>query len=146
MWKIRPYDPTIDENGIVYLWLKSFAHSPFGRSQGAHIDGSDGERAYWAKHREIVNRLLVHADTQVLVDAEEPAVIWAFACTKGDVVHYAVVKRKFREFTAEMVRDLLGDRLDRPCMYTHDLAGTGFQIPSTWHHNPYAFLGAPWEK
>lgn len=139
-WVIRAYDPVTDENGVVYLWLKSFAHSSFGRVRGAHVDGSDGERAYWAAHKEIVLRLLSHAETKVLCDPEDPLVIWAFACAKGDVVHYAVVKRKFREFSGEMFRALLGDRFDRPCMYTHELSGTGLQVPSTWMLNPYAFM------
>ncbi len=142
-WIIRPYDPALDENGVVYLWLKSFAHSGFGRAQGAHVDGSDAERAYWSTHREVVLRLLKHADTRVLVDAESPGVIWAFACTKApNIFHYAVVKRRFREESAAMFRALLGDMLDKPVLYTHDTAGTGLHLPSSWTHNPYAFVGA----
>ncbi len=141
-WIVRPYNPARDEDGVVYLWIKSFAHSGFGRAQGAHIDGSDAERAYWAQHRPVVMKLLEHADTQVLCDPEDDGVIWAFACAKGPVVHYAVVKRKFRDFAGDMFKALLGDRYDTPCMYTHDLAGTGFQVPQKWTLNPYAFLGA----
>ena len=144
-WIIRSYNPDIDENGIVFLWLKSFAHSGFGRAQGAHVDGSDAERAYWATHKEIVLRLLAHAETRVLCDAEEPAVIWAFACVKPgtpDVYHYAVVKRRFRDESEAMFRALLGGMLDKPALYTHDPAGTGLQVPRSWVHNPYAFLGS----
>ena len=136
-WIKRAYDPA-DEAGVLYLHLKSFAHSPFGRAQGAHIDGSDGERAYWKAHREVVLGLLASADTEVLCDPEEPSVFWAFAITRGDLVHYAVVKRRFRGESASMFRDLLGERLDRPCTYTHDFAGTGLTVPASWILNPYA--------
>ncbi len=142
-WIIRQYDPNIDEAGAVFLWLKSFAHSPFGRAQGAHLDGSEAERAYWASHKEVVLRLLARAETRVLCDAEAPGVIWAFACTSGpSVVHYAVCKRRFRESSGEFFAALLGDKMEKPCMYTHDFSGTGFQVPRSWMHNPYAFLGA----
>ena len=125
-WAIRPYDASLDESGVVYLWLKSFAHSSFGRATGAHVDGSDAERAYWASHREVVLKLLNCADTFVLCDPDSPGVIWAFACTSApDVVHYAVVKRKFKEFSTDMFRALLGDCLDKACTFTHDLSGTG---------------------
>ncbi len=137
-WEIRPYDEALDLNGILYIWLKSFAHSAFGRAQGAHLDGSDAERAYWAEHKGVVLRLLEHADTQVLCDPAAREVIWAFACTKGPVVHYAVVKRRFRDQAQEFFRALLGDKLDKAAMYTHDFAGTGLQVPRTWVHNPYA--------
>ncbi len=142
-WIIRPYDPAIDTNGIVYIFLKSFAHSSFGRALGAHVDGSDAERAYWAQHKEVVLRLLEHADTRVLCDAEAPEVIWAFACTKEpNIVHYAVCKRRFRGQSGEFFQALLGDKFDKPCMYTHSTEGTGLQVPASWCYNPYAFMGA----
>lgn len=138
-WLLRTYDASTDENAVVYLWLKSFAHSPHGRSLGADLDGSDAERAYWAAHRLVVGGLLVKADTQVLCDPEAPGVIWAFACTKGnDVIHYAVVKRRFRGESAAMFSALLGDRFERPCTLTHDMIGTGLCVPSSWRLNPYA--------
>ncbi len=137
-WIIRPYDASRDENGVVFLWLKSFAHSAFGRALGAHIDGSDDERAYWAQHKEVVLRLLEHADTRVLCDRDAPDVIWAFATTQEpNVYHYSVVKRRFRGQSEEFFRALLGGFLDKPCLYTHDPAGTGLQVPRSWTYNPY---------
>ncbi len=142
-WIVRPYNAALDENGVVFLWLKSFAHSSWGRTQGAHVDGSDAERAYWASHREVVLRLLAHAETKVLCDPQAPEVIWAFSCAMApNVFHYAVVKRRFRGESAEMFKALIGDLLDKPCLYTHDPAGTGLQIPGSWSYNPYAFLGS----
>ncbi len=141
-WVIRQYDPATDESGVVYLWLKSAAHSAFGRAQGAHVDGSDQERSYWKAHREVVLRLLARADTRLLVDAEAPGVIWAFVCTEPGVYHYGVVKRKFKDFTDEMFRALLGDMLDGAAVYSHDPAGTGLRVSSSWTYNPYAVMGA----
>ncbi len=141
LWRIRSYDEAIDINGVLYLYLKSFAHSSFGRARGAQVDGSDGERTYWAYHRKVFEHLLKSAETRVLCDPEEPSVIWAVATTSGeDVVHYCVVKRKFKEFAADMFRALLGDRLDRPCTYTHCLQGTGVLVPASWCLNPYRVL------
>lgn len=140
-WTIRKYDSDIDIDGILYLYLKSFAHSSYGRSRGAHVDGSDAERKYWAEHREVVLKLLANSDTVIICDPESPTVIWAFACVRGDVLHYIVVKRKFREFAQEMFAALLGDRLDRAIMYTHCLQGTGLTPPKGWTLNPYAVLG-----
>lgn len=139
-WTIRPYDPTRDEKIVTYLWLKSFAHSPLGRSQGASIDGSPAEISYLQRHREVVKHCLEKGTTQVVVDPEVTDVVWAFACCQGDIVHYAVVKRRFRESAAEMFQDLFGDLTGRLCSYTHDFSGTGFKVPKSWVCNPYAIL------
>lgn len=139
-WLIRPYDAETDEAGVLYLWLKSFAHSPFGKGRGAHIDASEEERTYWAEHRLVVLSLLGSADTQVLCDPEAPGVIWAFACTKDNVVHYAVVKRHFKEHALEMFAALFGDRMEKHCHLTHDMLGTGFRVPMTWRLNQYKVL------
>lgn len=141
-WQIRPYDPETDEPAVVYLWLKSFAHSPFGKGRGAHVDGSEAERTYWAEHRLVVMHLLNEGTTKVLCDPEAPGVIWAFACRSGDVVHYAVVKRRFKEVAQEMFSALFGDLLEKPCKYTHDFFGTGFRVPSSWRLNPYEVIHA----
>ncbi len=140
-WLIRPYEETSDLNGCLYMWLKSYAHSPFGCAQGAHIDGSDQERTYWDSHKPIVIKLLRDEETQILCDPESPAVIWAFSCKRAPAVHhYAVVKRKFKEFSADMFRALLGGMLDAPAVYTHDPAGTGLRVPSAWRFDPYALV------
>ncbi len=139
-WLIRPYDPDLDEAGVMYLVLKSFAHSSFGRARGAHVDGSDAERTYWQEHRGVVLRLLRDSDTTLLCDAEQSTVIWALLIARGDVVHYCMVKRRFKEAAKDIYAALLGDRLDRPCTYTHCLQGTGLKVPASWRLNPYAVL------
>lgn len=128
-WTKRAYNAATDEDAIVFLWLKSYAHTRELVELGANRDGSDAERRYWREHAPIVETLLKGAETLVLCDPERsvvtpagPPVIWAYACCTGDVVHYVGVKRMYAaEFGAEMVADLLGERLERPCTYTHDL-------------------------
>ncbi len=142
-WLIRPYDPDLDEAGVVYLWLKAFAHSSYGRARGAHVDGSDQERAYWAEHRDVVLRLLKTCPTTILCDAEQPTVIWAFACRVGSVYHYGVIKRRFKEAAKDIYAALIGDLLDPaggPVVHSHCMQGSGLPTPSHWRLNPYAVL------
>lgn len=160
-WTRRAYDPRTDEDAIVYLWLKSFAHARENVQRGAHRDASIAEHTYWHEHVLVVERLLDVAETVVLCDPERctvtaagPAVLMAFACFTDDVVHYVSVKRRYaREgFGPEMVADLLGERLERPCLYTHELtemrpgvdlkgqmrAQCGVAVPPSWRAaDPY---------
>lgn len=131
-WVQRPYDARTDEDAVLYLWLKSYAHSRPNVARGANRDGTDAERRYWREHAPIVECLLRSgiSETVVLCDparvhASEagPPVIMAFACTTGDVVHYVSVKRQYARdgFGPDMVADLLGGRESRACTFTHDL-------------------------
>lgn len=163
LWVRRPYDSATDEDGVLYLWLKSYAHTRDLVEQGAHKDGSDAERRYWREHAPIVECILRSgiAATTVLCDpsrvhasADGPPVIMAFACTSGDVVHYVSVKRQYaREgFGPDMLAELLGDLLTKPCTYSHDLVEMrpvrdrrsgemrvpcGVQIPSSWRKDAW---------
>lgn len=156
-WLKRPYERE-DEDGLVYLWLKSYAHAKRNVDAGANKDGSAAERKYWREHAPIVEFLLRNAQTELLVDPERahassagPAVIMAFACTTDDVVHYACVKRKYaREgFGPDMLRDLLGGRLNASCVHTHELPemmprfgerlgpSSGVLLPVAWTYDPW---------
>lgn len=159
-WTRRAYNATTDEDAIVFLWLKSYAHAKTNRQKGANKDASPAERKYWRKHAPIVETLLKGAETVVLCDPERsvvtaagPPVIWAYACFTGDVVHYVGVKRIYAKagFGPEMVADLLGDRLTRPCEYSHELVEMipvrdkdgvfappcGVTTPSMWSHDDW---------
>lgn len=167
LWTKRLYDPATDEDAVMYLWLKSYSHASLNVARGAHRDHTPAERKYWREHAPIVECLLQSgvAQTYVLCDPARvhatevqrdgathitPPVILAFACVSGDVVHYASVKRHYaREgFGPEMLRDLLGDRLDRVCSYTHELpemrpakkggaAPSGLVMPAAWVFDPW---------
>ena len=135
-WVKRAY-VSGDEKGIMYLWLKSFAHSRFGRCKGASVSNTPAERRYWSEQAPVVEYLLANAETTVAADPDRPDVIWAFACTSGDnVVHYATVKRQVistvgEDFGAEIMRDLLGERLEKTCFMTHEIVWgqTGLEMP-----------------
>lgn len=144
-WTKRAYIPEQDLDALVYLWCKSYAHSPYGIARGAHLTHTPQELAYWDEQEPVVKRLLATADVAVVCDPERvhrssagPAVIWAFAATSGDVVHYVCVKRKIAPILgADIVRDLLGSRLERACGFTHDLVemrngACGVRLPRNW--------------
>lgn len=156
-WVKRPYVAAEDEDALVYLWCNSYLRSAEGVARGAHLEHGRGaeersstsvreaSRKMWAEQAPLVEVLLASTDVEVVCDperpittAEGPAVIWGFAATTGDVVHYVCVKRHIaKELGPDIVRDLLGSRLDRPCTFTHELVemrtrACGVALPRNW--------------
>lgn len=155
-WIKRPYLPAEDEDALVYLWCTSYLRSCEGMTRGAWRPGGRSEdrqdaqvravaREMWAEQAPLVELLLASTDVEVVCDPERsvttaagPAVIWGFACTSGDVVHYVCIKRNVAKVLgADIVRDLLGDRLERPCTFTHELVemrtrACGVALPASW--------------
>ncbi len=135
-WIQRPYIAEDDEHAVMYQALKSYAHSYFGASRGAHRDGRqsnrEAERSYWNDMAPVFEWLLrsPHVDVAVVCDSTRPrrseagpAVLWGFAITSGDVIHYVSVKRTIVQagLGPEIVDALLGARLQRACTYTLEL-------------------------
>ncbi len=132
---------------MLFLWAKSYARSAYGQARNAHTVHSQPEREYWAEQAPLIETLLVSADVEVVCDPDRsvttaagPAVIWGFACTSGDTVHYVCVKRRVAQagLGGDIVRDLLGSRLQRACGYTHDLVemrtgACGVRLPREWY-------------
>lgn len=156
-WKKRAYVPKEDETALVSLWCTSYLRSSEGVARGAYIPTRRADdqqrdekvraavRAMWAEQAPLVEQLLRCTDVEVICDPERvytteagPAVIWGFASTSGDVVHYVCVKRSVpEELRGDIVRDLLGDRLERRCRYTHELVEMvsgqcGVRLPQEW--------------
>lgn len=156
-WTKRAFIAGEDLDALVYLWCTSYLRSREGVARGAYLPHSRASEAQsrddvrtaslamWADQEPLVRALLGSADVEVICDPDRarrsehgPAVIWAFAVTSGDVVHYVSVKRKIAPLLgSDIVRDLLGDRLDRACSYTHELVemrsgGCGVRLPPTW--------------
>lgn len=158
-WIKRPYLPAEDEDALVFLWCTSYMRSHEGVARGAYLErsgGGDESRGsptvraavceLWAEQAPLVTMLLANSDVEVVCDPERsrtsaagPAVIWGFACTSGDVVHYVLVKRNAVKagLGPDIVRDLLGDRLERPCRFTHELVemrsgACGVKLPRSW--------------
>ena len=137
-WVKRAYNPETDENAVVYLWLKSYARAHVNAAKGAHVTRSPAELAYWRRHAPIVECLLRVGKTDVLCDPERVngvPVIYAFACSSPDAVHYAVVKRDYEAagLAGDMFADLFGSSLKNPMGYTHDLVGMKGHVPSSWY-------------
>jgi len=164
-WTKRAYLPEEDETALVSLWCTSYLRSAEGVARGAYIPTKRADeqardekvrsavRAMWAEQAPLVEQLLRSTDVEVVCDPGRvrtteagPAVIWGFAATNGDVVHYVCVKRSVPDFMkADIVRDLLGTRLDRKCRYTHELVEMvtgqcGVRLPAEWRWDRM-FLG-----
>jgi hypothetical protein len=156
-WTKRAYVPE-DEDALVYLWCNSYLRSAEGIARGCYTPfrradeqrGDEKQRAnirgMWAEQAPLVEQLLRSTTVEVVCDPERayasddgPSVVWGFASTSGDVVHYVSVKRNVVKagLGPDIVRALLGDRLDRKCFYTHELVemvsgDCGVRLPSTW--------------
>lgn len=147
-WTVREYRPDLgegDENVIVYMWLKSYANSAYGKACGADVQNTPNEMAYWMRHRVVVLDALEACGARVLCDPNNESSIWAWACVDpGElVVHYVSVKRSMAKLG--LVREawdaLVGDLVSEPCRLTHELAefrskpwrAEGMRLPATWY-------------
>lgn len=148
MWSQRKYDPETDEDVVVSLWLRSYCESEYGKSFGANIPQSEDRNWFWAMQRETTLALLQRWGAEIIHDAEDPSVIFAFACIgPARVVHFAVVKQRFFAHGASMLRQLLGDLLTTPesVTVTHeirDLHHCRLITPQTWHADSRAIVPA----
>ena len=116
---------TQDENGLVYLWLKSYAQSRYGRSIGASVSGSDEEISYWKQESPRVLQHLLMDSTTIACDSKDPSLIYGFVCMSTAIatIHAFVVKHRWIKggFGLEFVQALLGDLVDKKCAYTSEL-------------------------
>ncbi len=157
-WVKRKFIAAEDENALVALWCGSYMRSLEGIARGAHLEHGRGAeerstpavreaaRKMWAEQAPLVEVLLASTDVEVICDParsvttpEGPAVIWGFAATTGDVIHFVCVKRDAVKagIGPDIVRDLLGTRLERPCTFTHELVemrtgACGVRLPRSW--------------
>jgi hypothetical protein len=144
-WIVRPYEAE-DEGCVVSMWLKSFANArehETTKYPNAAKDGHSDQVRFWRIHQPIVTGILGASTITVACDparAEhkpgEPAVIWAWACVSEDTVHWVGVKRNAVQagIGPDLVRALLGDRLDRPQATTFELVDLYRlkMIPAHW--------------
>lgn len=148
-WTIRDYLDD-DENCVASMWLKSYAHSSDMRELGleqASVDAHPDEIRHWRIHQPIVTALIRGNTTiRVACDPERadyesgaPAVIWAWACFSGDVIHYVGIKRSASKagLAPDLARALLGDKLDGPQRTTFDLVDLARLklVPQQWRRD-----------
>lgn len=147
-WRIRGMVPE-DTRDIIRLWLSSFWDSRYARR--FHYPG--GKRDYEAKHGARIRKLLERSDVRIACDPSDENIWYAFAVVEGaSTVHYAFVKRSFHrnELSADLLRELLADRLDRACTYSHELCEfkkyeayiQGLRIPDNWILDEYSWSEA----
>lgn len=163
-WVVRPFESE-DEGCVVSMWLKSYSRSSDVRDwlvrrghdrdmplrwfqHGTSEADLAQQRYYWRFHQPMVVGLTRGCETRVLCDPERvhaepgrPSCILAWACVSPGLVHYVAIKqeaiRTGRDIVAEMVADLLHDRLDAPVTYTFDL----YELkrlhlkPENWKHD-----------
>jgi len=135
-WTKRAALP-MDEDFVVSTFLISYNRSREGYARGGQ--GTKAEQdAFWTLHRPTIELLLEDGHVEVISDVEDPRIIYAWAATTGDVVHACIVKRTYEridpEGAREMVVELLGDRLQRACGYTHELVNLRLlgMLPREW--------------
>lgn len=142
-----------DEDVVVWTWIYSYARSAYGIARGAHVPSMipgqsrppkrEDMTSFWSEQRPIVVHLLACADVAIACDAQAPDVVWGWACTSGDTVHYVLAKRTAHQagVSADIYRDLLGDRMQRACGMTHELVdmrrselrAAGVTLPREWY-------------
>lgn len=165
-WVIRPYDPNLDEGGLMYVLGVGYTRSRAGKRVNAHRAGGsrtkadrdagvkdydaselDAQRAFMEAHRFIFAWLLRNADVSLAVDREKPdARVWAWLVTTGDVIHAVGCKRALctEKLSTDIVRDLLGERLTKhqvcslelPQMGTRGAEAIGIDRPYSWSLDP----------
>lgn len=145
-WVVRDFVPE-DEACVVATWLKGYAHAreigAIPSMREARIDAHPDEVFFWQVHQPIVTSLVSPSTVRVVCDPKRatyepgaPAVIWAWACMTGSTVHWVMVKRSAMRagLGEDIVRDLLGDRLEREQRTTFELVDLARLklIPPQW--------------
>lgn len=160
-WVQRAYVPETDD--LLYLLSISYSRSKAGQRAGAHGAGkrSTGvvdrdavarQQSFMRAHEPIWRWLLEHADVRVVSDPDDLSIVYAWAITsEPNIVH--VVGAKYDTikagFAAEMVTELLADRLTTPQVVTLELpqlpgerpsgslpSGAIMQRPARWYTDP----------
>lgn len=118
-----------DRNYVVSSWLLSCAESSEFRSLG--------RRVYFELYAPVVERLIVRSTIAIASDpgmAADTVLGW-MAVEGEDVLHYVLVKPRFRRFG--IARWMTKDLAALPAIYTHrpTLAGSRLVGPS-WTYDP----------
>jgi hypothetical protein len=135
-WTIRPYDPIADEDGLSYLMAIQYTRSKAGTRANAGSAGKSmsvcprpkaqlqAEQGFIELHAPLLRWIRLNTNTKLVVDTDDPSVIWAWACTtEPDVIHSVGAKHDVVRsgFADEMIADLLGDRLTKSAVVTLEL-------------------------
>jgi hypothetical protein len=164
-WVLRPFgeDPR-DEEAMHYLLGVAYTRSRAGQRAGASRAGRRGDepngemvikqRAFLAAMSPVWSWLLDNATVTLAVDPEQRHIVWGWAITsEPNVVHAVGVKRSViddagPDVAQDLVRDLLGHRLDKHQVLTLELpqmrvrgdAAIGIDRPREWSLDPVWLL------
>ncbi|WP_394825041.1 hypothetical protein [Pendulispora albinea] len=137
-WTLRDATPA-DHDGLVFLWLESFARSKF--SQRAAIETMREHKArIWTELHGVVRWLLERERVLVLCDPQNAGIIWAFACSGAGRLHYVMVKDRFVDWREEMLLALLGAMPLDGVAYSFqsaDYIEVFGAMPSGWRFDPH---------
>ncbi|MBX3198258.1 MAG: hypothetical protein KF894_08945 [Labilithrix sp.] len=158
-WIVRSYEPAFDD--MMYLLGVGYTRSKAGQRARAQNAGKKGvvdpdevarQKAFMRAHEPIWTWLLEHADVRLVCDRDDNLIVYAWAITsEPNVVH--VVGAKYDTvkagFAAEMIVEVLGDRLKTPQVVTLELpqlpgerpsgslpGGAIMQRPARWYTDP----------
>jgi len=76
---------------------------------------------------------------EVLVDSQDPRIVWAFACFSPGIVHFAAVKKKYAEFKDEMLADLIGSQYHLPLRHSYVIPQL-LPMPPSWVFDPHCLF------
>jgi hypothetical protein len=166
-WLTRPLMES-DVPALHYLLGVSYTRTKAGRRAGVDGAGDTGPGGR-NTHPDVVARqkaflhslspvwawLLDNADVTLIADPEEPAIIWGWLITSGEVIHAVGCKRSFCEridgdlpISVDLVTEMLGDRLERhqvcslelPQMRSRGSGTIGIDRPREWSMDPTFLL------
>lgn len=143
--RIRPGEPG-DTARVSKDWKLSFCRSSFARFTTPRPDwGVRASQLYWDWQKQIIARLLEHADLWIATWAEAPSSIVGWCVMEregqgvyahGPVVHYVNVPPTYR--LHGVAKKLLAPALEAPRVtYTHrTVACASLPIPPGWTYDP----------
>jgi GNAT superfamily N-acetyltransferase len=116
-----------DRNYVLSSWLRSYADS----SEFRHL----ARGVYFALYEPVVKQLLKRSTVAVAYTADLPDSILGWLAVEGDIVHYALVKPRWRKLG--IGRWMTQDLKDMPAVYTHapTLAGSRL-VGDAWTYQP----------
>lgn len=119
-WTIREAD-VCDVGAIVSLALEEWKDGPLAARY-------PNRKAFEDALKPVLVAIIADPETRIIlaVDAEFSGAIWGCAILQGDRgVYVAFVKRTFRKVGVggDVMRGMLGDRLQRQQFYAHDIQG-----------------------
>ncbi len=116
-----------DRNFILSSWLRSYV------GKGPDRADYDDARDMYADYAPVIRDLLARSTVLVACLADEPSSVVAWLAVEHDVIHYVLVKPRWRRLG--VARWLLEDLSTTRACYTHTTSDARrCPIPAAWTH------------